>query len=253
MSSKRDHLQEKTDRLSKYAKQTGLNINTTKTQVMCINTTNPTPITINGVPLEFAEDFTYLGSLISKDNGAKKDIQARLSKARGAFARLQPIWKSRQYHLRTKIQLYNSCVKSVLMYGSECWRVVKGDMNKISAFHNGCLRKICRIFWPNKITNKELYTKTGCRDVVLEIKLRRLRWLGHVLRMENERIPKAALRWTPPGKRKPGRPKNTWRRTVEGELKEMKLTWGEAQRLAQQRDEWRRVVEALFPIREEED
>ncbi|XP_063043015.1 neurexin-2-like [Engraulis encrasicolus] len=75
---------------------------------MCINTTNPTPITINGVPLEFAEDFTYLGSLISKDNGAKKDIQARLSKARGAFARLQPIWKSRQYHLRTKIQLYNS-------------------------------------------------------------------------------------------------------------------------------------------------
>ena len=89
--------------------------------------------------------------------------------------------------------------------------------------------------------------------MVLEIKHRRLRWLGHVLRMDNERIPKAALRWTPPGKRKPGRPKNTWRRTVEGELKEMKLTWGEAQRVAQHRDEWRRVVEALFPIREEED
>lgn len=118
LSSKRDHLQQKTDRLCYYAKQTGLNINTTKTQVMCINTTNPTPITINGVPLEFVEDFTYLGSLISKDNGAKKDIHARLSKARGAFARLQPIWRSRQYHL----------------------------------IHNGCLRKICRIFWPNKIT-----------------------------------------------------------------------------------------------------
>lgn len=161
---------------------------------MCINTTNPTPITINGVPLEFVEDFTYLGSLISKDNGAKKDIHARLSKACGAFARLQPICRSRQYHLRMKVQLYNSCVKSVLMYGSECWRVAKGDMNKISAFNNGCLRKICRIFWPNKIKNKELYTKTGCRYVVLQIKHWRLRWLGHVLRMDNERIPKAALR-----------------------------------------------------------
>lgn len=46
--------------LSNYAKQTGLNINTTKTQVMCINTTNPTPVTINGMPLDFADDFTYL-------------------------------------------------------------------------------------------------------------------------------------------------------------------------------------------------
>lgn len=225
MSSKRDHFQEKTDRLSNYAKPTGLNINTAKTQVTCINTTNPTPITVKGGPLDFVEDFTYLGSLIGKDNGAKKDIQARLFKACGAFARFQPIRKSRQYHLRTKIQLYNSCVKSILMYGSECWQVVKGDMNKISAFHNGCLRKICQIFWSNEITNRELFNITRCRNVVHEIKLWRLRWLGHVLRMDNERIPKAVLRWTC----KPGRPKNTWRKAFEGELKEMKLTWGEAQ------------------------
>ena len=255
LSSKRDHLQEKTDRLSNYAAQTGLNINIKKTQVMCINTTNPTPtpININGVPLDFVEDFVYLGSLISKDNGAKKDIQARLSKARGAFARLQPIWKSQQYQLRTKIQLYNSCVKSVLTYGSECWRVVKGDMSKISAFHNGCLRKICRIFWPSKLSNEELHAKTGCQDLVLQIKLRRLRWLGHVLRMSRDRVPRAVLGWTPPGKRRPGRPRNTWRRTVERELKEMKITWSEAQRLAQDRREWRNVVGASFLTWEEED
>ena len=253
LSSKREHLQEKTDRLNTYAKQTGLNINTAKTQAMCINTIDPTPITVNSEPLDYVEDFTYLGSLISTDNGARKDIKARLSKARAAFARLQPIWKSRQYNLRTKIRLYNSNVKSVLMYGSECWRVVKGDMSKINAFHNSCLRKICRIFWPNKVSNLELYQRTGSKSVVLEIKHRRLRWLGHVLRMEQDRLPKVALRWTPPGKRRPGRPKNTWRRTVEAELKEMNLTWGQAQRAARDRDGWRQIVEALFPIREEED
>ena len=62
----------------------------------------------------------------------------------------------------------------------------------------------------------------------MEIKRRRLRWLGHVLRMDQARIPKVALRWTPPGKRKTGRPKTTWRRTVMAELSEIKLTWGEA-------------------------
>ena len=199
------------------------------------------------------EDFTYLGSLISKDNGARKDIQSRLGKARGAFARLQPIWKSKQRSLKTKLRLYNSNVKSVLLYRSECWRVVKSDMDKISAFHNGCLRKICRIFWPQKVSNEVLYQKTGCKNILLEVKHRRLRWLIHVLRMEQGWIPKTALQRTPVGKRKPGRPKTTWRRTAETELKEMGFTWGEAIKLAKDRQKWRRRVAALFPTREEED
>ena len=95
------------------------------------------------MPLEFVQDFTYLDSLISKDNGDQKDIKARLGKTRSAFAKLQNIWKSKQYTIKTKIRLYNSNVKFILLYGPECWRVVKGDMAKIDAFHNGCLRKIC--------------------------------------------------------------------------------------------------------------
>ena len=123
---------------------------------MYVNDTPTTPITANGEPLEFVDDFTYLGS---KGNGAQKDIKARLGKARGAFARLQPIWKSNQYSLKTKVRLYNSNVKSVLLYSSECWCVIKSDMSKLESFHNGCLRKICRIFWPNRISNSDLYRK----------------------------------------------------------------------------------------------
>ena len=198
------------------------------------------PVTVNGEPLEFVQDFTYLGSLISKDNGGQKDIKARLGKARCAFAKLQNIWKSNKYTTKTKIRLYNSNVKSILLYGSECWRVVKGDMAKIDAFHNGCLRKICRIFWPNKISNVDLYKKTGCNSGVLEIKRRRLRWLGHVLRMPGDSIPKVALRWTPPGKRKRGRPK-------------MGLPWGEAQASAKDRTLWREIVVTLCPTGDEEE
>ena len=112
---------------------------------------------------------TYLGSFISKDNVAQNYIKARLDKARCAFAKLQNMWKSKKYTIKTKMTLYNSIVKSILLYALECWRVVKGDMAKIDAFHNGCLRKICGIFWPNKISNVELPKKTGCNSAVLEI------------------------------------------------------------------------------------
>ncbi|KAK2174166.1 hypothetical protein NP493_821g01017 [Ridgeia piscesae] len=220
---------------------------------MSINTIPTAPVTVNGEPLEFVQDFTYLGSLISKDNGGQKDIKARLGKARCPFAKLQNIWKSNQYTTKTKIRLYNSNVKSILLYGSECWRLVKGDMAKIDAFHNRCIRKICRIFLPNNISNVDLYKKTSCNSAVLEIKRRRLRWLGHVLRMPQDSIPKVALRWTPPGKRKRGRPKMTWRQSVMAELKEMGLSWGEAQASAKDRTLWRSIVVALCPTGDEED
>lgn len=253
MSSTHSHLQEKTNRLHRYAKQTGLYINQTKTQVMCINTPTTQPITIDGESLKCAEEFPYLGSIISRESGTQKDIKTRLNKARGAFSQLRNIWKSKQYSLRTKVRLYNSNVKAVLLYGSECWRVTKQDMRNVDVFHNKCLRRICNIFWPNTISNEELYKKTGSSHMSLEIQKRRLRWLGHVFRMPNERTPKVALRWTPIGKRKRGRPKNTWRRTVMTELKGMGLSWEEAQAKARDRVQWQCMIAALCPSRDQED
>lgn len=253
LSANHTNMQAKTDRLNNFARQVGLTINTSKTQVLCVNSIPTGPILVGEEPLEFVEDFTYLGSLISKDSGASKDIKARLGKAQGAFSLLRSIWRSKQYSLKTKMLLYNSNVKSVLLYGAESWRVVKTDTRKMEVFHNRCLRRICQIFWPNKISNNELYKKTGSRSITKEITHRRLRWLGHVLRMEQDHITKVALRWTPPGKRKTGRPKTTWRRTVTQELEQMNLSWGEAQHAARDRMQRRSLIEALCPIGDEEE
>ena len=79
---------------------------------MRLNTKVATSLYIDNHPLEDVDDFTYLGSVVSKDNGAGKYIKARLGKARGVFARLQSVWKSSQYSLKTKMKIYNSKVKS---------------------------------------------------------------------------------------------------------------------------------------------
>jgi len=130
LSSTPAHLQEKSDDLNPNAKRTELIISKRKSKIMCVNSDASRPINIEGEPPEHVEEFTFLGSVISTDNSAQKDIKARLNKARCAFSRLKNIWKSKQYSLKTKVRIYNSSVKSVLLYRSECWRIVKSDITK---------------------------------------------------------------------------------------------------------------------------
>ena len=87
---------------------------------------------MNGEDLPTTEEFTYLGSTVKDDGGAGSDIRNRLNKARNAFRMLNNVWKSSQYSTKTKLRLYQSCVLSTLMYGSECWRMTESDLNKLS-------------------------------------------------------------------------------------------------------------------------
>ncbi len=80
-----------------------------------------------------------------------------------------------------------------------------------------------------------------------EVKHRRHRWLGHVRRREQTRIPKKGLRWNSPGKRKQGRPKMTLRKTCEGDLKKMELTCGTAESEARDRSLWRGRNVSIIP------
>ena len=75
---------------------------------MFLNGNSNPQITVNDQPLEEVDDFTYLGSVMSKDYGTSKDIKARLAKACSAFSRLNNIWKSKEYSLKTKVKIYNS-------------------------------------------------------------------------------------------------------------------------------------------------
>ena len=114
----------------------------------------------------------------------------------------------------------------------------------LQTFVNRCLRRILRIWWPNKISNKELWEKTNEEEIELQIKRRKWGWIGHSLRKDRA-IEKEVLRRNSQGKRKIGRPKTTWRRTTEEELKRIGKSWTEVGQLAQNRRRWREFVKAL--------
>ena len=224
LSHTHTHIQEKTQRLNTFAKQVGLNVSRKKTEIMALNATNTRPVQIDNEELRYADRFTYLGSIISKDGGTDLDIESRLNKARNS--------------------LYHSCVLTTLLYGSECWRLTEKDLSKPSTFHTKSLRRILRIFWPNVISNKDLFERYGTEPMATILMRRRWRWIGHVTRQEAS-IAKSAMHWTPEGKRKRGRPKITWRRTVEKEIKEMGKTWEGIKFMAKDRQMWREYVAAL--------
>ena len=140
---------------------------------------------------------------------------SRLSKAMNTFRSLNAVGRLSQYSIKTKLNLYQRCVLSTLLCGSECWRMTEHDLAKLLSFHTTSLRKIQRIFWPRTISNRDLLARCQQEDMETIITRKRWRWIGHVLREDANSITKVAIHWTPEGKQKRGRPKTTWRRTVE--------------------------------------
>ena len=113
---------EKTELLNTVSTQLGLNINRSKTKIMKSNTKNNKSITLEGEPLEETNSFTYLGSTINKHGATEEDTKARIQKARVAFIMLRKLWRVEQIKINTKLRIFNSNVKAVLLYGSEIWR-----------------------------------------------------------------------------------------------------------------------------------
>ena len=99
------------------------------------------------------------------------------------------------------------------------------------------------MYWPRTISNRDLL-QWAMLNPLSEVVRERWRWLGHVLRMPADALPRVALSWTPQGRRRRGRPKETWRRSMDKELTEKGLTWETARRKASDRVAWRTLVEA---------
>ena len=110
----------------------------------------------------------------------------------------------------------------VLLYGSDTWHVTKTNTNKLQTFINKCLRNALQISWPEMIPNEELWERTGQEQIITEIKRRSGDGLA-ILFGSLQQI--QTLSWNPQGKRKVGRPKQTWRRSVEEELKTIRIRW----------------------------
>ena len=152
-------------------------------------------IILEGDGLEDVTSFTYLGS----------NVKARTSYARAAFLLIKNVWDPPFLTINTKIWVFNTTVKLVLVYGSQTWSTTTVTMKKIR-HSSTCLRRILWIRCPGTISNRELWQWTKQQPAEDEIIQRRWRWIGHTLRKQMTRITREALTWNPQGTRRRGSP-----------------------------------------------
>jgi hypothetical protein len=122
-------------------------------------------------------------------------------------------------------------------------------------FENRVLR---RIFGPKrdevtgewrKLHNEELLNLYSSPDIITQVKLRRMRWAGHIARMGEERKVYKVLVEKPEGKRPLGRPRHRWGNGIRMDLTDIGLRGVDWIQLAQVRDRWRAVVSAVMNLR----
>lgn len=174
----------------------GLNINRGKTQVLhqpCPNDANPQPpaIVLQRQTLENVEHFCYLGSHLSSKADRDIEIQHRLQGAGTAFGKLRTrVFRNRDLQIETKIRVYRAIVIPTLLYGSETWTTYSRHIKMLERFHQRCLRAILHVTWEDYRTNVSVLEETSTSSIETLIVKSQLRWAGHVVRMEENRLPK---------------------------------------------------------------
>ena len=76
-----------------------------------------------------------------------------------------------------------------------------------------------KVRWYEHVSEDDIRRRSGQRSIIERIKERRGRWYGHVLRMPETKLPKQTILWNLEGSRRRGRPKDTWRRTIQREMR----------------------------------
>jgi hypothetical protein len=100
-----------------------------------------------------------------------------------------------------------------------------------------------------KLHNEELHNLYFSQNIIRMIKSRRIRWAGHVARMGAKKNGYRIMVRMPEGKRPLGRQRRRWVDNITRDLREIEcngLGWID---LAQDRDQWRALVNMMMNLR----
>ena len=108
------------DRFYQACKDFGLTISLKKTNVLGQDVNTSPVITINNYKLEVVQQFTYLGSTISENMSLDAEINKPIGKAARTLGQLIiQVWENPKLTTPAKIVVYNGCIVSTLLKGSE--------------------------------------------------------------------------------------------------------------------------------------
>ena len=123
---------------------------------------------------------------------------------------LDSILKSRDITLPTKVRLVKAMVFPVVMYECESWTVKKAECRRIDAFEVWCWRRLLRVPWTARRSNKSILKEIspGCSSEGLMLKLK-LQYFGHLMQRVDS-LEKTLMLGGIGGRRRRGRQRMRW-------------------------------------------
>jgi exonuclease III len=206
---------------------------------LTINTTKTEEYTAGRDKMSW-QDCRYLGSMLH----TQSDMKRRRGLANAAYCQIRAILEERKIALPIRINVFNTLVGSIYLYNSETWSLTAADEKEIDICQRHFLRRILQIRYPQTISNEKLYRMTEQCPWTDTIRVRRLRWYGHMMRMDEETPVRMAMDvyMTHKTRRPRGAKRTTWLDRVHKDLKALGVTEEEGPEIAKDRSRWRRLV-----------
>ena len=191
------------------SEKVGLKFNIQKTKIMASGPN--TSWQIDGETMETVTNFIFGGPKITADGDCSHEIKKRLLLGRKVMTNLDRILKSRDITLPTKVRLVKAMVFPVVMYGCESWIVKKAECRRIDAFELWCWRRLLRVPWTARRSNRQSILKEINPGISLEgmmLKLK-LQYFGHLIRRVDS-LEKTLMLGGIGGRRRRGRQRMRW-------------------------------------------
>jgi hypothetical protein len=184
----------------------------------------------------------------------QEEIKRKFNSGNGCYHSVQNLLSFWLLSKNLKIRVYRTIILPVVLYGCETWSLTLMEEHRLMMLENRVLR---RIFGPKrdemtgewrKLHNEELRDLYSSPSIIRIIKPRRMRGAGQVVRMGKKRNAYRLLVGKPEGRRSLGRSRRRWVVNIRMNLGE--VGWGDVDwiGLAQDRDRWRALVNAVLNL-----
>lgn len=209
IAKSRPELERMLKKLMEACSRVGLEINAAKTNLLTSCTTTRAPIYIGNMEFHFTDSATYLEGRISLPLDHSDEIEHRIRLGWFAWNKLSNLLSSRLLHMKTRRRLFESCITSTVLYGSEVWALRASEKERLSVTLRKMERKMIGVTLRDRWRNESIRDATKLRDWIQEGLKRKARWALKVRKMDLEQ-------WSPRLSGLSGRP--TTRRALLGAL-----------------------------------
>ena len=198
-----------------------LKLNLMKTEVMVINRTPPqVRITLHDIEIKQVEIFKYLGCNVNANGTIEEAINRRTAKYSQHVGMMYRLVKDRNVPHKEKLVIHKTKLRSMLLHGHKSWVTTKILDNRIQAAYMTVLRLIKGVTRRDYIRNVDIYREFHIKAILDVIREGTFRWLGHVMRREPHSMLHEVVNYKVKGTRPRRRPRTTWQKSLDNQLKE---------------------------------